>query len=119
MTTPPANAQAPAPLRRVGRDLRAPRAAGVAGLAFAVLFIASLVIVRRGPTTGASAAEIADWFGENGAGTLGLVGLYLVPFSGIAFLWFIAVIRHRIGEREDRFFGTVFLGSGLLFVTML
>ena len=43
----------------------------------------------------------------------------LIPFAGIAFLWFIGVLRDRIGEREDRFFATVFLGSGLLFVAML
>ena len=45
--------------------------------------------------------------------------LGLVPFAGIAFLWFIGVVRDRIGELEDRFFATVFLGSGLLFVAML
>jgi hypothetical protein len=45
--------------------------------------------------------------------------LYLGPFSGIAFLWFVAVIRDQIGEREDRFFATVFFGSGLLFVALL
>ena len=39
--------------------------------------------------------------------------------AGIAFLWFIGVIRDRVGEREDRFFATVFLGSGLLFVGMI
>jgi hypothetical protein len=44
---------------------------------------------------------------------------HLVPFAGIAFLWFIGVVRDRIGEREDRFFATVFLGSGLLFVATL
>ena len=43
----------------------------------------------------------------------------LVPFTGIAFLWFMAVLRNRIGLREDRFFATLFLGSGLLFVAML
>jgi Na+/phosphate symporter len=42
-----------------------------------------------------------------------------VPFAGIAFLWFIGVVRDRIGQREDRFFASVFLGSGLLFVAML
>ena len=46
------------------------------------------------------------------------VGLNLVPFAGIAFLWFIGVVRDRIGRLEDRFFATVFLGSGLLFVAM-
>jgi hypothetical protein len=47
------------------------------------------------------------------------IALNLVPFAGIAFLWFIGVLRDRVGEREDRFFATVFLGSGLLFVAML
>ena len=44
---------------------------------------------------------------------------YLVPFAGIAFLWFIGVVRDRVGILEDRFFATVFLGSGVLFVAML
>ena len=46
-------------------------------------------------------------------------GLYLAPFAGIMFLWFVAVIRDQIGEREDRFFATVFFGSGILFVALL
>jgi CBS domain containing-hemolysin-like protein len=48
-----------------------------------------------------------------------VVALNLIPFAGIAFLWFIGVVRDRLGQHEDRFFATVFLGSGLLFVTML
>ena len=48
-----------------------------------------------------------------------LLALNLLPFAGIAFLWFIGVVRDRIGEGEDRFFATVFLGSGLLFIAML
>ncbi len=47
------------------------------------------------------------------------LALNLIPFTGIAFLWFMAVLRNRIGSLEDRFFATVFLGSGLLFVAML
>jgi hypothetical protein len=47
------------------------------------------------------------------------LALNLVPFAGIAFLWFIGVLRDRLGELEDRFFATVFLGSGLLFLAML
>jgi len=45
--------------------------------------------------------------------------LNLVPFAGIAFLWFIGVVRDQLGEREDRLFSTVFLGSGLLFLGMV
>src|SRR6185369_10673575 len=47
------------------------------------------------------------------------IALNLVPFTGIAFLWFMAVLRNRIGLLEDRFFATIFLGSGLLFVALL
>jgi hypothetical protein len=38
---------------------------------------------------------------------------------GSRFLWFVGVLRDRIGDSEDRFFATVFLGSGLLFVGAL
>jgi uncharacterized BrkB/YihY/UPF0761 family membrane protein len=43
----------------------------------------------------------------------------LVPFAGVAFLWFVGVLRDRLGAREDRFFATVFLGSGFLLLAML
>ena len=103
----------------VRRDLGAPRAAGVAGLAFAVLMITSLLLLRSVPPAGSTPAEFADWYVSVGSRHLALVGLYLAPFSGIAFLWFIAVIRNHVGAHEDQFFATVFLGSGLLFVAML
>lgn len=47
------------------------------------------------------------------------VALNLVPIAGITFPGFIGVARDRIGQREDQFFATLFLGSGLLFVAML
>ncbi|HET9648943.1 MAG TPA: hypothetical protein VFP34_12050 [Microlunatus sp.] len=47
------------------------------------------------------------------------LGLNLVPFAGIAFLWFIGVVRDQLGDVEDRLFSTVFLGSGLLFLAMV
>jgi hypothetical protein len=106
-------------LGTVARDLRAPRAAGVAGLAFSVLFVASILLLRNHPGSGTSAEEMTRWYLEDRARHLALVGLYLVPFAGITFLWFVAVARHRVGHREDRFFDTVFLGSSLLFVAMM
>ena len=42
-----------------------------------------------------------------------------MPFAVIAFLWFVAVIRDRLGEQEDQFFATVFFGSSLLFLAMV
>src|SRR5260370_31955054 len=102
-----------APLIRA--QLKTPRAAAVAGILFSVLLIAGLVLfqlsVRADPLeTGAllrtSSNKIA-------------LALNLIPFAGIAFLWFIGVLRDRMGELEDRFFATVFLGSGLLFLALL
>src|SRR5215218_3293516 len=101
------------------RGLETPRAAGVAGLAFAALFIGSILLLRNNPSGASTAAEIRRFYLGEHADRVSLVGVYLAPFSGIAFLWFIAVLRNLIGDREDRFFATVFLASGLLFVAML
>jgi hypothetical protein len=109
----------PPALRAAERELRAPAAAGVAGLVFATLFVASIILLYPQPARGSSRAEIAEWYVHGGNRTASIVGLYLAPFAGIAFLWFIAAVRHRIGAYEDRFFATVFLGGGLLFVAML
>jgi len=57
------------------------------------------------------------WLSDRGASVR--LALNLLPFAGIAFLWFIGVLRDRMGELEDRFFATVFLGSGILFLAML
>lgn len=96
--------------------LRTPRAAAFAGIAFSVLTIASIVLLRI--STPANSASLGQWLSDPASRTAVSVGLNLVPFAGIAFLWFIGVVRDRIGGREDRFFATVFLGSGLLFVGM-
>ena len=99
--------------------MRAPWAAGIAGLLFAILFTSALVLLRSGPLTTATDAQLAVMFATGGHVPIVIGGLYLAPFSGIMFLWFIAVVRDQIGEREDRFFATVFFGSGLLFVALI
>jgi hypothetical protein len=98
-------------------SLRTPRAAGVAGLVFSVLLILCIVLLRISVPEDPSRPGV--WLTNSGRRSSVALALGLVPFAGIAFLWFIGVIRDRIGDREDRFFSTVFLGSGLLFVGML
>jgi hypothetical protein len=96
--------------------LRTPRAAATAGIAFALLMATSLVLLRL--STPADPGRAGEWLSDSGRRRAVSVGLNLVPFAGIAFLWFIGVVRDRIGHQEDRFFATVFFGSGLLFVAM-
>jgi hypothetical protein len=102
---------------RAGSPLRTPRAAAVAGIIFSALLITALVLLRLSVPDhpGATGA----WLTDSRDRAAVAIALNLVPFAGIAFLWFIGVVRDRVGEREDRFFATVFLGSGLLFVAML
>jgi hypothetical protein len=100
-----------------GSPLRTPRAAAVAGIVFSLLLLAALVLLRI--ATPANPASAGEWLTDSKRRATLAVALNLVPFAGIAFLWFVGVLRDRIGEREDRFFATVFLGSGLLFVGML
>jgi hypothetical protein len=100
-----------------GSPLRTPGAAAVAGVIFSVLLIAALVLLRL--SVPADPRVAGTWLTDPGRRAAVEIALNLVPFAGIAFLWFIGVIRDRVGQREDRFFATVFLGSGLLFVAML
>ncbi len=95
--------------------LKTPRAAAVAGIVFSVLFIISLVLIRI--VVPADPQDAGTWLARD-LKTVAFA-IYLFPFAGIAFLWFIGVLRDRMGAREDRFFATVFMGSGVLFLAML
>jgi hypothetical protein len=95
--------------------LRTPRAAAIAGILFSVLLTTALVLLRLSVPT--DPLEPGAWLGTSSKQVM--VGLHMVPFAGIAFLWFIAVLRDRLGEAEDRFFATVLLGSGFAFLTLL
>jgi hypothetical protein len=97
------------------RRLTTPRAAAVAGILFGVLFGASVVLLRA--ALPADLAAGTDWV-EQGAGQITLA-LNLMPFAGMAFLWLIGVLRDRLGMYEDRFFSTVFIGSGLVFLALV
>lgn len=97
------------------QSLTTPRAAAVAGIAFSLLLIASLALIRLAVPQ--DPQDAGDWL--EGSWRSVTLALNLLPFAGIAFLWFMGVVRDRLGQREDRFFATVFLGSGLLFLAML
>ncbi len=94
---------------------RSPRAAAIAGVVFAVLFSVSLILIRFALTGAAAEGEV--WLTER-AGWFEFA-IFLMPFAGIAFLWFIAVVRSLLGRFEDQFYATVMLGAGLIFLAMV
>ena len=103
-------------LIQIQKRIRSPRSAALAGILFSGLMIASMLLItgfNQRPLTELS----TDWL-ETRASSVSLA-LSFVPFAGIAFFWFTGVIRDHIGDREDRFFATVFLGSGIAFVVLL
>ncbi len=95
--------------------LKTPSAAAIAGIVFSLLYITSLVLIRI--SVPVRPQDVGGWLATDWR--IVSFGLNLLPFAGIAFLWFLGVVRDRLGAHEDRFFATVFLGSGLLFLAML
>ena len=79
------------------------------------MLITSLAIIRL--SIPADPRDAGQWLAGDARPVE--LALNLLPFAGIAFLWFMGVIRDRLGEYEDQLFATVFLGSGLLFLAML
>ncbi len=91
------------------------RAASTAGIVFGVLLGTASIVLRL--TLGSDPVRIEAFAGPGRSAIV--FALALLPFAGIAFLWFIGVVRDRVGPGEDRFFATVFLGSGLIFVAAM
>jgi hypothetical protein len=82
---------------------------------FALLFGATLILIRVKMPEGVG--DSAEWLDSQKDGIS--TATKLMPFAGITFLWFIGVVRDNLGRYEDRFFASVLLGSGLLFLAMM
>jgi hypothetical protein len=96
-------------------QLHTPRAAAIAGVVFSVLLFAVFLLMRH--SVPRDPLDSGAWL-HTGATNV-VIALNLVPFAGVAFLWFVGAIRAKLGPREDQFFATVFLGSALLLLAML
>jgi hypothetical protein len=100
----------------VMRAARSPRSAAAAGILFSLLTATSMILLKTGAIV--DLAEIdRDWLEASSPSVS--AALFLIPFAGIAFLWFTGVMRDLLGELEDKFFATVFLGSGIILVVMM
>lgn len=105
----------PHPAPAYSAAMHTPRAAALAGVAFALLYGTSMVLIRLSFPGGA--ADRSAWVASHIDNIS--FAIHMVAYAGIAFLWFMGVVRTRIGSREDRFLATVFTGSGYLFLGMI
>lgn len=102
--------------RKIRREVRSPRSAALAGILFSILMGASMILLRNGAIVDPTEID-GEWLDAQSA--TAAVVLVLIPFAGIAFLWFTGVMRDLVGDLEDKFFATVFLGSGIILVVMM
>jgi len=111
-------------MQRDHRSLRraAMLTAGV-GLAHAVLFLLAYFLMSTTPGGRAPDEEIRAFYASEARRRLILVGLYVMPFAGIAFVWFIVALRmwiaHSLSDsRENVLLSNVQLVSGILYLAM-
>ena len=91
------------------------------GIAHAVLFLLSFWLVSDVPGPKASSQEIIAYYGSDQNRRPILVGLYVMPFAGIAFIWFIVALRMWTSgqvRRENVLLSNVQLVSGILYIAL-
>jgi hypothetical protein len=105
-----------------GRSLR--RAAyltAAVGIAHALLFILAYLLLQGTPGAKASDAELVQFYTVGDRRRLIIVGLYLMPFAAIAFLWFIVALRMWIAYSAIRvsvLLSNVQLVAGIIYIAL-
>ncbi len=109
------------PPRSTGTSSAA-RIAAVSGLLFAVLFVVALVLLDRAPHLDDPDATYATFYADGGDQLFVAIGIYLVPFAGIAFLWHMTAVRDvldTLSPTPSRMAHGLNLLAGVIFVTLL
>jgi hypothetical protein len=105
-----------------GRSLRtAATITAVVGALHAVLFLVGYWLGSRAPGADASNEEIASYYGDGSSRALLLVGLYVMPFAGIAFIWFVVALRmweEGAASRRSVLQSNLQLVSGIIYVAL-
>lgn len=92
------------------------------GVAFSVLYIVSFWMLQQTPGPSAPDEAIIAFYTVGGQRRLILIGLYLMPFAGIAYLWFIIALRMWIegmARHVSPLLSNVQFISGIIFVGLL
>jgi hypothetical protein len=120
-TAPPATTRSGGSRRELSDTAKYARLSSISGILFAALFVVALVLVDSTPTLSASDADITAYYASNST-LLATVGLYLIPFAGIVFLWHAHCTRLLIEARTAAPSAIPYglqLVSGVLFVVLL
>lgn len=104
---------------RLRARLASIEAAAIAGLLCAVGWSLALRGLLGAPGIGAPAEEIDRFYADTANADAVVAWLQVLVFATIAFLWFVGVVRGRIGDREPKLFGTVFFGASILLAALL
>lgn len=106
--------------QRAPSDERGVRAAGLCGVAFAVLMGVSLVIEGGRPDTYATDAEVARFFGNEGNQYRAALAAFLLAPVGVLFLWFLAGLYRRLRAADEDGQGSIaVVAGGVFFITFI
>ncbi|MEI8240216.1 MAG: hypothetical protein WCI22_12425 [Actinomycetota bacterium] len=104
---------------RLRRKVASIEAAAIAGIVCAVGWSLALRVLLNAPAIGASDADVVHYYADKGRADAVMWWLQVLVISTISFLWFVGVVRGRLGNREPRLFGTVFFGSAIMLAGLL
>ncbi len=104
-----------------GSVRRAAMLTAAVGIAHALLVIASFVLLQPVPRSGDAAVAQAYYAGPE-SGSITIASLYLMPFAGIAFIWFVVALRMWISgthRRANVLLSNVQLMCGIAYIILL
>ena len=78
----------------------AARIAGIAGLTFVVLFVAGFALLRVAPDPSESDERLLSFYTNEGRRIVSMLGVYIIPFAGIAFMWSMASMRNLLRDYQ-------------------
>ena len=91
------------------------------GVIQAVLLLVSFGLLTRIPGPKSPEAEFVEFYQSDKRQLVVLVGLYLMPFAAIAFLWFAVALRMwlaRSSATQDALLSNVQLVSAIVFIAL-
>jgi len=94
----------------------------ISGIAFTILYVVAYLLLERTPLGSAPDQEIIDYYADDRNLTLSIAGLVVMPFAGIAFLWFMVALRATVGatgQPVSRALGHVQQAGGIVFIALL